>query len=119
MAAKHSKRFTQCLEKVPKTAVPLSEAVGILKDLSQTKFDATVELVMLLGIDTRHADKQIRGSLSLPNGIGSKRKVIAFCEGEDIEAAKNSGAIEAGGDDLVEKIQNGWMEFDVALARRR
>ncbi len=116
MAKKHSKRFNECLDKVPQSAVPLAEAVGILKGLSSTKFDATVELVMHLGIDPRQADQQLRGSISLPNGIGATRKVIAFCEGDDVEAAKAAGAIEAGSDELIEKIQKGWMDFDVAIA---
>ncbi len=115
MATKHSKRYRQCLERVPEGPVPVAEAVGIVKDFAPTKFDPTVELVMSLGIDTRQADQALRGSISLPHGIGATRKVIAFCEGEDVAAAKDAGAIEAGADELVEKIQKGWTDFDVAI----
>ncbi|MEE9365246.1 MAG: 50S ribosomal protein L1, partial [Dehalococcoidales bacterium] len=81
-----------------------------------TKFDQTVECVMHLGIDPKQADQMIRGALSLPNGIGKARKVIAFCEDAEIDAAKAAGAMEAGNDELVQKIQDGWMDFDVAIA---
>jgi large subunit ribosomal protein L1 len=71
---------------------------------------------MHLGIDPKQADQMIRGSISLPHGIGKQKKVIAFCEDADIEAAKNAGAIEAGCDELIKKISDGWMDFDVAIA---
>lgn len=115
MATKHSKRYRQCLELVPEGRVPVAEAVRIVKDFAPTKFDPTVELVMSLGIDTRQADQALRGSISLPHGIGATRKVIAFCDGEDVAAAKDAGAIEVGADELVEKIQKGWTDFDVAI----
>jgi len=115
MSKDHSKRYMQCLEKAPPGKVALAEAVEAIKSMPATKFDATVELVMHLGIDTRQADQAIRGSISLPHGIGTTRKVIAFCEGDDVAAAKEAGAIEAGGDELVEKIQGGWTDFDVAI----
>ncbi len=115
MAKKHSKRYTEDLQKVPKGKVPLAQAVETIKSFGTTKFDSTVELAMFLGIDARQADQAIRGSISLPNGIGKKRKVIAFCEGDDVAAAESAGAIEAGSDELIEKIQKGWTDFDVAI----
>jgi large subunit ribosomal protein L1 len=72
--------------------------------------------VLHLGIDPKQADQLVRGSISLPHGIGKQKKVIAFCEDSDIEAAKSAGAIEAGCDELVKKITDGWMDFDVAIA---
>ncbi len=78
--------------------------------------DQTVEIVMHLGIDPKHADQMVRGTIALPKGLGKSRSVIAFCEGDLAEAAKEAGAVEAGGDDLVKKISDGWMEFDVAIA---
>ncbi len=114
--SKRSKRYQSESEKVDGTASGLPEAVKKIKSLGSTKFDQTVECVMHLGIDPKQADQMIRGALSLPNGIGKARKVIAFCEDGDIEAAKAAGAIEAGNDDLVQKIQDGWMDFDVAIA---
>ncbi len=80
------------------------------------KLDQTVEIVMHLGIDPKHADQMVRGALSLPKGLGKARAVIAFCEGPLAEAAIEAGAVEAGGAELIEKIQGGWLEFDVAIA---
>ncbi|MEE9366018.1 MAG: 50S ribosomal protein L1, partial [Dehalococcoidales bacterium] len=114
--AKRSKRYQSESEKVDGTASGLSEAVKKIKSLASTKFDQTVECVMHLGIDPKQADQMIRGAISLPNGIGKARKVIAFCEDAEIEAAKAAGAIEAGNDELVQKIQDGWLDFDVAIA---
>ncbi len=78
--------------------------------------DATVEIVMHLGIDARQADQMLRGAISLPKGLGKTRQVIAFCEGDVAEAATAAGASEVGGDELVKKIQDGWSDFDVAVA---
>ncbi len=114
--AERSKRYQSESGKVDKTPLGLSEAVKKIKSLGSTKFDQSVECVMHLGIDPKQADQMIRGAISLPNGIGKARKVIAFCEDGDIEAAKAAGAIEAGNDELVQKIQDGWMDFDVAVA---
>ena len=113
---KRSRRYKECLAQMPEGKVPLEEAVKALTSLKANKFDATVELVMHLGIDPKQADQAIRGSLSLPHGIGSTRSVIAFCEEGDEEAAKAAGAIDAGKDELVKKIQDGWTDFDVAVA---
>ncbi len=112
----HGKRYKKSLEKAPKQKLPLAEAVAALKGFEKTKFDSTVELVMHLGIDPRQADQALRGSISLPHGIGKSKTVIAFCEGSDIDAAKAAGAVEAGGEELVDKITKGWMDFDVAIA---
>ncbi len=116
MASKSGKRYRQWLEQVPKAPVAVAEAVKIVKGFAGTKFDQTIEMTMHLGIDARQADQAIRGSISLPHGIGKARKVIAFCEGEDAEQAKAAGAVEAGADELIQKIQDGWMDFDVAIS---
>lgn len=79
-------------------------------------FDQTMELVMHLGIDARQADQMIRGSISLPKGIGKTKRVIAFCPDEMADEAKSAGAVEAGTDELVKKITDGWLDFDVAVA---
>lgn len=78
--------------------------------------DQAIELVMHLGIDPRQADQMLRGAITLPKGLGKERKVIAFCDGALVDQAKEAGAIEAGTDELVEKIQKGWLDFDVAIA---
>ena len=116
MAKKRSKRYRQMQESAPTGGSSLGEAMKYLKGLPPGKFDQTVELVMSLGIDPRQADQALRGSISLPHGIGGSRRVIAFCEGEDVEKAQLAGAVEVGADELIEKIQGGWMDFDVAVA---
>ena len=116
MDKKQGKRYKSDYEKVPSAPVSVGEAVGLLKQFDSTKFDQTVELVIWLGIDPKQADQAIRGATSLPNGIGKTRKVIAFCADDDVQTALDAGAIEAGGDDLVAKVQKGWMDFDVAIS---
>lgn len=111
-----SKRYSKLAENVSKEALSLSDAVAKLKGYDKAKFDQSVEIAMHLGIDPKQADQQIRGAISLPNGIGKSKKVVAFCEDSDIEAAKEAGAIEAGSVDLVKKISDGWLDFDVAIA---
>ena len=113
---KRSKRYSADEQKGAKEVLPLAEAVKKVKTFASTKFDQTVECVMHLGIDPKQADQMIRGAISLPNGIGKARKVIAFCEDSEAEAAKAAGAIEAGCDELIEKVSGGWMDFDVAIA---
>jgi large subunit ribosomal protein L1 len=111
-----SKRFKKEMEKATQEALSLPAAVTKVKTFASTKFDQTVECVMHLGIDPKQADQMIRGALSLPNGIGKAKKVIAFCDDADAEAAIAAGATEAGCDELVEKVSGGWMDFDVAIA---
>jgi large subunit ribosomal protein L1 len=96
--------------------VTIEEAVQRVKDFAKTKFDQTVELVCSLGIDPKHADQAMRGAVSLPHGVGATKKVIAFCDGPDIDKAKQAGAIEAGADELIKKVNDGWLDFDVAIA---
>ena len=116
MSKKQGKRYLQWLEKVPKESLSLADAVTAVKAMTGGKFDQTIELSMHLGIDPRQADQAIRGSISLPHGIGQSRKVIAFCEGDDVERAKAAGAVEAGADELIKKVADGWMDFDVAVS---
>ncbi len=111
-----SKRYKKESEQLSKVAVNLTEAVEKVKSFKSVKFDQSIECVLHLGIDPKQADQLVRGSISLPNGIGKQKKVIAFCEDSDVEAAKSAGAIEAGCDELVKKISDGWMDFDVAIA---
>ncbi|MBN1456701.1 MAG: 50S ribosomal protein L1 [Sedimentisphaerales bacterium] len=116
---KRSKRYNQDAEKAVKEALSITDAVKKVKSFGSLKFDQTVECVMHLGIDPKQADQMIRGAISLPNGIGKARRVIAFCEDSEAEAAKAAGAIEAGCDELVKKITDGWMDFDVAIASQK
>lgn len=111
-----SKRYKKAAELSTKEALPLEDAIKRLKSFAATKFDQSVEIAMHLGIDPRQADQLIRGAISLPNGIGKSKKVIAFCDESEVAAAKAAGAVEAGNDELVEKVNGGWLDFDVAIA---
>jgi large subunit ribosomal protein L1 len=113
---RRSKRYNQDREKAPSKPLDVGHAVAALKSFTKRKFDQTVDIVCHLGIDPKQADQMIRGSVSLPKGIGASKKVIAFCQEGDIAGAKASGAIEAGADELVDKVSKGWMDFDVAIA---
>ncbi len=113
---KHSKRFRALLQKAPKDPLPLEDAVRQLKTFSTTKFNQTVEVAMNLGIDPRQSDQNVRGSVSLPHGIGKTVRVAVFAQGENAEKAREAGADIVGGDDLAGQIKNGVMDFDVALA---
>jgi len=92
------------------------EALAVLKEFKSAKFDETVELHMKLGIDVKKADQNIRGTISLPHGIGKSVRVIAFAKGDKAAAAKAAGADEVGDDDLAKKIEGGWTDFDIAIA---
>ena len=111
-----TKRYKKESEQLSKENLSLADAIEKIKSFQSVKFDQSVECVMHLGIDPKQADQLVRGSISLPHGIGKQKKVIAFCEDSDAEAARSAGAIEAGCDELVKKISDGWMDFDVAIA---
>ena len=111
-----SKRYNNEAKTVTKEPMELSKAVEKVKSYNSAKFDQTVECVLHLGIDTKQADQLVRGSLSLPHGIGKQKRVIAFCDDTEAVKAKSAGAIEAGADDLVKKVSDGWLDFDVAIA---
>ncbi len=111
-----SKKYVRNRAKKPANPVSVPEAVGILKKFESAKFDETVELAVKLGIDPKNTSQTVRGAFSLPHGIGKKVRVIAFAEGDAAKAAKEAGAIAVGGEDLAKRIQDGWLDFDVAVA---
>jgi large subunit ribosomal protein L1 len=111
-----SKRYKEESQQVTKEPLSLAEAVEKVKLFKSVKFDQSIECVLHLGIDPKQADQMVRGSISLPYGIGKQKKVIAFCEDADVEAAQKAGAVEAGCDELIKKVSDGWMDFDVAIA---
>jgi large subunit ribosomal protein L1 len=114
---KLSKRMKTLLEKTPgKTPLPLDEAVKILKQFHNLKFDQTVEVAIRLGIDPKQADQLVRGSIVLPHGIGRTLRVVVFAKGDKVEEAKEAGADEVGGPELAERIKGGWTDFDVCIA---
>jgi len=111
-----SKRRKANLASATKTVHTPAEAVAALRKFKTPKFDQTVNVVMHLGIDPKQADQLIRGSIGLPHGTGKTSRVVCFCQSDKVAAAKAAGAVEAGADDLVAKIEGGWMDFDVAVA---
>jgi large subunit ribosomal protein L1 len=116
-ANKQPKRMAAMLKTSPgKSALPLKEAVQLLKTYNTTKFDQSVEIVIRLGIDPKQADQAVRGSIVLPNGIGKSLRVIVFAKGDKVDEAKAAGAQEVGGPELAEKIKGGWTDFDVCIA---
>jgi len=114
---KPGKRYLSDMERSTNDPVPLNEAVNRIKSFKKTKFDQTVDLCLHLGIDPKQADQMLRGSISLPHGVGgAAKRVIAFVSDDKVAATKAAGAIEAGSEDLVKKIEGGWLDFDVAIA---
>jgi large subunit ribosomal protein L1 len=112
-----SKRMKSLAGKVPsKAALPLAEAVKILKQFGGLKFDQTVDIAIRLGIDAKQADQLVRGSIVLPHGIGKSKRVIVFAKGDLADQAKAAGADEVGADDLSKKVKDGWTDFDVCIA---
>ncbi len=116
--AKRGKKYTAALEKFePNKKYNLEEAVGKVKEIAFAKFDETVELTMWLGVDPRKADQLVRGTIVLPHGLGGKAKVIVvITQGDKIREAEEAGADFAGGDELVDKIKGGWLDFDAVIA---
>ncbi|PKM75875.1 MAG: 50S ribosomal protein L1 [Firmicutes bacterium HGW-Firmicutes-15] len=114
---KRGKAYREAISKIDKTKLyePV-EALKLVKELATAKFDETVEAHIKLGVDPRHADQQVRGTVSLPHGTGKTLKVLVFAKGEKVKEAELAGADYVGADDLAEKIQAGWFDFDVAVA---
>ena len=117
MARKRGKNYKAALEKVDaEKAYPIKDAVELIKDIDFAKFDSTVEIVFKLNVDTKQADQQLRGAVVLPNGTGKEQTVVVFAKGDNAKAAQEAGADFVGEADLVQKIQDGWLDFDVAIA---
>lgn len=113
---KLAKRIQKSVEKRPVEALPVNEAVKVLKTFDATKFDQSVEIALRLGVDHTQADQIIRGSIVLPHGIGKEQRVIVFAKGPAAEQASEAGADEVGDEDLAKKILGGWTDFDVCIA---
>jgi len=113
-----SKRYVASSRAVEKSKeYEIKEAVSIVKAFEKAKFDEAVDIVMKLGVDPKHSDQLVRGSFSLPKGIGKEVRVVVFAGGDDkVEMALTAGAVEAGGDDLLKKVEGGWLDFDVAIS---
>jgi len=114
---KHGKKHLEALNKVDRTkAYHPQEAISLAKQVSYAGFDETVELHLRMGVDPRHADQQVRGVALLPNGLGKAVRVLVFTQGETEKTARDAGADYVGGDEMVKKIEDGWLEFDIAIA---
>ena len=112
-----SKKLKEARAKVDRTKTyPLTDGIEIVKGAAFAKFDETVDLVVKLGVDPRHADQMVRGAVVLPNGLGKDVRVLVFAKGEKEREAREAGADYVGADDLVAKIQGGWFDFDTAIA---
>ena len=114
--SKPSKRYRSGLEKVQQEPYRLDDAVAALKEFPKAKFDESVELNFHLGIDTKKSDQLVRGSVSLPHGTGADVKVLVFCKGEEAKEAESAGADFVGAEDLVQKVADGWLGFDVIVS---
>lgn len=115
--AKVGKKYQDALKEYDRNALyEPAEALEIVKKMAKAKFDETVEVAFKLGIDTRHADQQIRGAVVLPNGTGKTRTVLVFAKGEKAKEAEQAGADFVGAEDMIAKIEQGWFGFDVAVA---
>jgi large subunit ribosomal protein L1 len=114
---KHGKRYREAARIVEKQKLyEPGEAVALVKKTASAKFDETVEASIKLGVDPRHADQQVRGTVVLPGGTGKTRRVLVFAKGDKVREAEEAGADLVGAEELVEKIQGGWLDFDVAIA---
>lgn len=114
---KHGKKYLDAAKKVDSNKLySVAEAMKLVKETSYANFDATVDVAYNLSVDPKQADQQIRGSLVLPNGTGKTQTVVVFAEGPQADQAKAAGADFVGSDDLVQKIQDGWLDFDVVVA---
>ena len=115
--ANKGKRYQEAAALIEKgKAYPIEEAVALVKKTSNVKFDASVDVVFKLGLDTRHADQQLRGAIVLPHGTGKTKKVLVITQGAKVEEAKAAGADVVGGKEILEDIQKGWLDFEVMIA---
>jgi large subunit ribosomal protein L1 len=115
--AKHGKRYQEATKLVDRTRLyDPNEAIELAKKAAYANFDETVELHLYMGLDPRHADQQVRGVVSLPHGLGKRVRILVFTQGEAVRMAEEAGADHVGGDDLVKRIEEGWLDFDVAIA---
>lgn len=114
--ARHGKNFKQASEKVESHPYSLSEAVGLAKESAFAKFDETMEVAMRLGVDPRHADQMVRGTVALPHGTGKSVRVLVFAGGEKVKEAEDAGADHVGGDEMAKKVKEGWLDFDAVVA---
>ncbi|OFW09823.1 MAG: 50S ribosomal protein L1 [Acidobacteria bacterium RIFCSPLOWO2_02_FULL_67_36] len=113
---KSGKKFAAARQQVPERPQTIEEAVPLMQKVKYAKFDETVEIALRLGVDPKHADQMVRGTVVLPHGLGKSKKVLAIAGADKQREAQEAGADFVGGDEVVEKIQGGWMDFDAVVA---
>jgi large subunit ribosomal protein L1 len=113
---KHGKKYRQAAEKVEARPYALKEAIDLAGRVKYVKFDETLEIAMRLGVDPKHADQMVRGTVVLPHGLGTVSRVLVFASGEKLREAEEAGADVVGGEELAKRIEGGWMEFDSVVA---
>ncbi len=113
---KHGKKYRQAVEKVETRPYPLQDAIALAGQVKYAKFDETLELAMRLGVDPKHADQMVRGTVVLPHGLGKTARVLVFASGEKIREAEEAGADHVGGEELAKRIEGGWLDFDSVVA---
>src|SRR5204863_3761267 len=114
--AKHGKKFTAAAAQVGDKHYTIEDAIPLVQKVKYAKFDETVEVAMRLGVDPKHADQMVRGTVVLPHGLGKSKRVLAIAGGEKQKEAQEAGADVVGGEEVVEKIQGGFMDFDAVVA---
>lgn len=114
--SKTGKKFSSAKTKVEARPYELAEAIKLAKELSFTKFDESLDLVVRLSVDPRHADQNVRGTVALPHGTGKTVRVLVFASGDKVKEAEEAGADHAGGEELAEKVQSGWTDFDAVVS---
>ena len=114
--AKRGKNQRQVRERLEQRDYMLAEAISFLKEASYAKFDETLEIAMRLGVDPKHADQMVRGTVVLPHGTGKKVRILVFASGEKLKEAEDAGADPVGGEELAAKIQDGWLDFDAVIS---
>ena len=114
--ARHGKKFTAAAAQIPDRAHSLEEAIPLVQQVKYTKFDEMVEVAMRLGVDPKHADQMVRGTVILPHGLGKSKRVLVIAAADKQKEAADAGAEHVGGDELVEKILGGWLDFDAVVA---
>ncbi len=112
----HGKKYVAAKKQVPEKPVSLDEAIPLVRKIKYAQFDETLELALLLGVDPKHADQMVRGTVVLPHGTGASKRVLVIASGEKIKEAEKAGADTVGGPEMVQKIQEGWLDFDAVVA---
>jgi len=112
----HGKKYVAAKQQIPEKPVSLDEAIPLVKKIKYARFDETLELALLLGVDPKHADQMVRGTVVLPHGTGASKRVLVIASGEKIKEAEKAGADVVGGPEMVQKIQEGWLDFDAVVA---